>query len=115
MSGTGASRRITRIASSTNGTSRSASNGRSLATSASDLTGCSMIGPWPSTRAQLRRAHQLEQREPLAQQPVLALRAAGLPHEPHRRAIRRLAPAGTEEAVGHAASGEGAPGSYGQS
>ena len=54
-------------------------------------------------RAQLRRARDLEERVPLADRAVLGQRAPGLAHEPHGRALDRLAPRGAnEERLGHA-------------
>src|SRR5216684_4499355 len=50
-------------------------------------------------------AHDLEQRVSCPQRAVLRLGATGLPHEPDRGRIHRLAPAGPEEAVGWHAHG----------
>ena len=47
--------------------------------------------------AQLRRAGDVEEAVPLADRAVLRQRAAGLPHEPHRRALDRLAQRGPNE------------------
>ena len=52
-------------------------------------------------RRELGRAADVEQRVPAADLAVLRHIAAGLPHEPHRRAIHRLAPAGFQKAVVH--------------
>ena len=52
--------------------------------------------------AELRRAGELEERVALAQRAVLGQRAAGLAHEPDRRALDRLAPQrADEERLGH--------------
>ena len=48
---------------------------------------------------ELGRAADLEQRVALAQRAVLGHVAAGLPHEPDRRGVDRLAPAGFEESA----------------
>ena len=46
---------------------------------------------------EIGRAAQIEQRIALAQRAVLAHISAGLAHEPHRRRVDRLLPAGVEE------------------
>ena len=52
--------------------------------------------------AELGRVRDLEERVALAQSAVLGQRAAGLAHEPHRRALDLLAPQrADEERVGH--------------
>ena len=51
---------------------------------------------------QLRRLAQRQEVHALAQRAVLRQVAAGLPHDPQRRAVDRLAPAGAQEAVVHA-------------
>ena len=48
-------------------------------------------------RAELRRPGQLEEAVALAERAVLGKRPAGLPHEPDRRPLDRLAPAGADE------------------
>ena len=60
-------------------------------------TGCSV------TSAQSSGCRDdLEERVPLADRAVLRQRAPGLAHEPDRRALDRLAPAGAdEERLGH--------------
>ena len=47
------------------------------------------------------RLAQRQEVDALAQRAVLRQVAAGLPHDPERRAIHRLAPAGSQEAVVH--------------
>ena len=54
---------------------------------------------------EVRRAAQLQQRVPLAQRAVLAHVPAGLPHEPDRRGVDRLAAAGAEESRPGSVSG----------
>ena len=48
-------------------------------------------------RAELRRSGQLEEAVTLSQRPVLGKRTPRLAHEPHRRALDRLAAAGADE------------------
>ena len=60
-------------------------------------------------RAELRRARDLEDPEPLAERAVLLEAAAGLAHEPDRRTLDGLAPAGAdEERGGHVTSARAA-------
>ena len=47
--------------------------------------------------AELRGSRQLEEAVTLAERPVLGKRTPRLAHEPHRRALDRLAPAGADE------------------
>jgi hypothetical protein len=48
-------------------------------------------------RAEVRLADDLEEAVALAQLPVLGQRSPGLSHEPDRRVLDRLAPAGPDE------------------
>ena len=60
-------------------------------------TGCSV-----TATASSGRAADLEQGVPLAQRAIVGHVTAGLAHEPDRRRVDRLAPAGSEEPIVHA-------------
>ena len=58
----------------------------------------------------LGRLAEVEEAEPFADRPVFGEVAAGLPHQPHRRGLGRLAPAGTEKDVAGPGAGHGRAG-----